>query len=198
MREYNDEKILEVLNTAEKVEKIKNLESEEVVIGDKSYIFEEMSFFDDGIRILIPNNFIDMNEAYRKIKYPNEDRPKYIKCNNEGSICFTFKIIDSPLDNDSVEELTKGMKDILKRVNPSMIFFDLKFFDVEDKKIGYFDFKSSVIDGFIYNVMYFFELNGKTVFGGFSCLYKEYEDWKLIVEEIIQKIKFASEENISE
>ena len=104
----------------------------------------------------------------RQFKYPSEHRPDIIKCNEDGSIAVTFKLINSPLTEEYIEPLRDMMKLVNKRLNPANVYFDEGILEVDEKNIGYFDFKSSAIDDFLYNFIFLFEFQEKTVMGTFS------------------------------
>lgn len=87
------------------------------------------------------------------------------------------------------------MKLINKRLNPANIFYDEEILEVDEKNIGYFDFKSSAIDDFLYNFIFLLEFQEKTVMGTFSCSFSEYEEWKDIVIQMVNTIKVNKEEN---
>ena len=81
------------------------------------------------------------------------------------------------------------MKAILKKVNPANIFFTDGIEKVDEKNIGYFEFKSPAMDGFIYNLMFFFEFKGKTVMGTFCCRYDEYKDWREVAFQVMKSLR---------
>ncbi len=194
MDERVDEKILDFINAAEERELRRDITEGLVKINNKFYEFEETEFLDGALKMYIPNTFEDMPMEARKLKYPSESRPEIIKCNEDGSIAITLNFIDSPLDDDHIEELRGIMKLITQRLNPANIYFDEDIIDVDKKKIGYFDYKSSAIDDFLYNLMFFLELKGKTLMGTFSCGYSEHEHWKDdIVFQILKTIKINKE-----
>ena len=184
-----DEKILDFINEAEKREMKRDITSGPVKIGSRFYEFEEKEFFEDKLKIYIPKDFNDMSLNDRKLKYPSENRPEIIKCNDDGSICITLNVIDSPLSEDRVEELKDGMKMIIRKTNPANVFYEDGILEVNEKNIGYFEFKSSAIDDFLYNLMFFAEFKEKTLMGTFSCRYSEYKDWRDVVYHILQTIK---------
>lgn len=189
-----DEEILEILAEAQKMEDKKDITDGQVKIGERYYIFEETEFFDEKLKMYIPNNFQDMPEEMRKIKYMSENRPKIIKSNEDGSTAITFNIIDSPLSEDKVEELINGMKNIIQKTNPANLFYEIGVEEVDSKNIGYFDFKNSAIDDFIYNIMFFFEIEGKTGMGTFSCRYSDSPNWRDIAFQMIKTIRVIKEE----
>ncbi|MCY6355720.1 hypothetical protein [Clostridium sp. ZS2-4] len=190
-----DEKILDFLNEAEKREAKKDICSGPVKIGERYYEFEEKEFLNEKLKIYIPKDFDDMPLEERKFKYPSENRPEIIKSNEDGSITITLNIIDSPLDEERVEELKDGMKMIIRKTNPSNVFYEDGILEVDSKNIGFFEFKSSAIDDFLYNLMFFFEFEEKTLMGTFSCPYKKYDEWRDIAFQVINTVRVIKEEN---
>ncbi|HOV26196.1 MAG TPA: hypothetical protein PK566_07555 [Pseudobacteroides sp.] len=182
-----DEKILEILNSEES--KSQNINDGQVKIGNRYYEFEERSFYDDNVKLLIPKDFIDMPQHLREIKYPSSQRPEIILTDESSSINIMLNRIDSSLNEEQVKELTDGMKAILKKVNPANIFFTDGIEKVDEKNIGYFEFKSPAMDGFIYNLMFFFEFKGKTVMGTFCCRYDEYKDWREVAFQVMKSLR---------
>ncbi|AGX44150.1 hypothetical protein [Clostridium saccharobutylicum] len=197
MSERVDEKILDFINESEKREAKKDICKGPVKIGERYYEFEEKDFFDKKLKIWIPNDFEEMSEEARKFKYPSENRPEIIKCNEDGSIVITLNIIDSPLDEECVGELKDGMKMIIRKTNPSNVFYDDGIIEVNSKNIGFFEFKSSAIDDYIYNLMFFLEFEGKTLMGTFSCIHNECKEWRDVVFQIIRNIKENNKSKMS-
>lgn len=194
MSENIDEKILDFLNEAEKKKQRKDITSGPVKIGKRYYEFEQVGFYEESVLVYIPKDFNDMPIEARKVKYPSESRPEIIKCNEDGSITFTLNIIDSPLTEDNVCELKDGMKMIIKKTNPANVFYEDGVFEVNEKNIGYFEFKSSAIDDFLYNLMFFLEFKEKTLMGTFSCRYGEYKEWRDVIFEILKRLTVIKDE----
>ena len=189
-----DEKILDFLNEVEKREAKKDICSGPVKIGNRYYEFEEKEFFEEKLKIYIPKDFEDMPLEAKKFKYPSESRPEIIKSNENGSIAITLNIIDSPLDEERVEELKDGMKMIIRKTNPANVFYEDGVLEVDSKNIGYFEFKSSAIDDFLYNLIFLLEFEEKTLMGTFSCLYKNYDNWRDVAFQVINTIRVVKEE----
>lgn len=194
MTERADEKILDFINEMEKRKEKRDIHTGPIKIGNRYYEFEETDFFDEKLKMYIPKDFEDMPEEVRKFKYPSESRPEIIKCNEDGSITFTLNVIDSPLDEERVGELKDGMKMIIKKTNPANVFYEDGIIKVNSKNVGFFEFKSSAIDDFIYNLMFFLEFQEKTLMGTFSCLYKDYKEWRDIAFKVIDTIKVIKED----
>lgn len=125
------------------------------------------------------------------------NRPEIIKSNSTGAIAITLKLIDSQLSDEYVENLKDMMKAITQRLNPANIYFDEGVLEVNKKKIGYFDYKSSAIDDFLYNFVFLLEFQGKTLMGTFSCSYSEHKQWKDdVIVQMVNTIKISNEELI--
>lgn len=190
MEKRTDEKILDFINSIEEKRMREDICSGIVKINDDFYEFKEKEFLDGKLKMYIPDIFIDMPEDARQFKYPSEDRPNIIKCNDDGSIAITLKVIDSPLEDEYIEELKEAMISITKKLNPSNIFFDEGILEVDSKKIAYYDFKSSAIDTFLYNFVFLLEFQGETLMGTFNCEYDDFKEWKDdVVFQMIDTIK---------
>jgi hypothetical protein len=145
-----------------------------------------------------------MPEETAEIKYPSSDRPKIIKSDERGAVCFTFDFVDSPLDDESVPALVSAMKTMLERLNPAYLFYEAEEEETEkageEKEgrkgpaVGKLCYKSPALDGSVYNVMFFIPFEGKTVMGTFSCPYDEHKEWRPVVFEILECIEISGEE----
>ena len=194
MEKRVDEKILDFINATEEKEARKDICSGPVKIRDRYYEFEETEFFDEKLKMYIPKDFQDMSIPARKFKYPSESRPEIIKCNEKGNTCITLKIINSPLDEESVRKLKDGMKVIIKKTNPANVFYEDGVLEVDSKNIGFFEFKGYAIDDSLYNLMFFLEFEGKTLMGTFSCIYKECQEWRDVAFQVINTVKVVKED----
>ncbi|WP_459480000.1 hypothetical protein [Clostridium saccharoperbutylacetonicum] len=194
MVERVDEKILDFINAVEKAEARRDIRNGPIKIVDRYYEFEEKDFFDEKLKLFIPKDFEEMSEAARKLKYPSENRPDIIKCNEKGNTCVTLKIINSPLDEEKVAKLKDNMKVVIKRTNPANVFYEDGVLEVDSKNIGFFEFKGFAIDDSLYNLMFFLEFEKKTLMGTFSCLHSESKEWREIAFQIIKTIQIIEEE----
>lgn len=186
--EYADEKIIAFLNDEEQSRIPNDICTGPVRVGNRYYEFELRSFFDDKLMVYIPKDFEEMPERLKQLKYPSNQRPEIIQSDESGSTNIMLNRVDQDLKDEWVKELTDGMKAMLKRMNPAYVFYSEGMEQVEGKNFGYFEFKSPAIDDFLYNLMFFFEFEEKTVMGTFCCLYKNYADWREIAFQIFKNI----------
>ncbi|BFH17414.1 hypothetical protein WJ0W_002170 [Paenibacillus melissococcoides] len=186
--EFMDEKIQALLNEAEKAKEPHDIRTGPVRVGKRYYAFEEQPFFDGKLTMYVPQDFTDMPEQVRKVKYPYEARPPIVKSDETGSIAFTLNRIDHDLQEEWVEELTNGMRAGIRRTNPAHLFFSDGTEEANGNKVGYFEFKSSALDGFMYQLFFFFVFHGKTGMGTFSCRYADYDQWRDIAFQVMRTI----------
>lgn len=191
---FADEEIARILNEAEQSMVPRSIIDGPVKIGKRYYEFKQQSFYEDKVSVYLPEDFEDMPQSARSIKYPYEQRPEIIKSDELGSINFTFKRIDHELEDELVEELTIGMKSMIQRANPSHVFYESGVVDASGKPIGFFEFKNIVIDGSLFTIMYFLEFEGQILMGTFCCRYEEYPEWREIAYQAIRTITVVKEE----
>lgn len=192
-KKYLDETILEIKRQKDKEENI-NIE-EGVYIKNEYVEFEEIKLFDESMGILLPKSFIDLPDTMKKIKYPSEQRPQIIKTSLNTSVNFGFSLLPLPIRNEQTKDAIKQFKIVLKKVNPSYVFYDLKEEKIGKKTISWFDFKSYGIDFPMYNIMYIIPIRNKVMHGIFNCLYKDIDEWKDYAFQVIKTIKENEEEN---
>lgn len=195
---FMDEKIARFISESEQAMSPRSICEGPVRIGKRYYEFEQQSFYEDQLSLYLPNDFQEMEQQIRSIKYPYEQRPEVIKTNEDGSINFTFKKINQPMQDDLVEKLITGMKTMLQKSNPSHVFYESGIEDINGKPIGYFEFKNMVIDGALFNIMYFLEFEGEILMGTFCCRYDDYPDWRDIAYQSIRTLNITVKEEEGE
>ena len=182
-----DEKIAKAINEY-KTESYGTIESG-VFIKEELIQFERVELFEGKIALMLPKNFKDMPLEMQEMKYPSVHRPQIIKSNERGDINFAFSLLDSPLEKTAVQETTKQMKKLVRKVQPSNVFHDEGMFEKENITIGWFDYKSPTMDEALFNIMYCGTVNGKMLHGVFNTLYSDWKLWKNVMIDIIGTIE---------
>ena len=190
MTEYADERIRRVINQAEEQEQIDSQNIYEgITVMDKYYEFKERGLFDNTLKIQIPTNFIDMPDEIARVKYPSSDRPQIIKTDDTGSVNITTNLVPQNIEDQQIPEVKEGIKEILKRLNPSYLFLEEGVETIEEKTVGFFEFKSPTVDDPLFNVMFFIKLNHNVMIGIFNCPYSQHRAWRPIARQIMQSIR---------
>lgn len=185
--EHMDEKFLELKNQ-QRQQQNQNLEGK-VNIGGTLYEFEEFTFFDGKMALKLPKEFTDMPLEFAKLKYPSEHRPQIIKMNADGSVNLTLSLYQDKLKKEEIRDCIHTLKNVIERMNPAYLFFDLQVIEQDEQNVGYFDYKSNAIDSDLYNILFVTPIGGQTMMGAFNCRLGERDDWKPIAIKIAKSIK---------
>ncbi|GMA99905.1 hypothetical protein [Pelosinus sp. IPA-1] len=190
--EHMDEEIRYMINQVEEQEEWSSQNIYEgVTINDEHYEFHEVSFFEDKLTLHIPTSFVDMPAELAAMKYPSSDRPQIIQTDLTGSINITLNLIPNNIEDEHIPEVKEGIKSILQKLNPSYLFMEEGAETIEEKTIGFFEFKSPTLDDSLFNLMFFVEMNHNIVMIVFNCPYSEHMAWRLIARQIMQSVRFA-------
>ena len=202
--EFLDEKIIRAINQAEaeKEESAKEASAEAtaispeertiytgIKIGGQWIEFEERSFMNDKVLMMVPREFTEMDEQSKKIKYPSEQRPEEILTDSAGGVNIYLGNLDEVASDDDVEMIRDVLLKIMQRVNPGIRLLETGKEVVSGEDFAYAEYANPAIDGKVYNLMFFFKINGRAVMGGFNCLSKSMKYWKKHALEIMQSIK---------
>lgn len=97
----------------------------------------------------------------------------------DGSVNFTFSLVDQQISEEQIEPLTLQMQEIIRKSNPAAVFYweEAALLD-SGHPICMFDFKSFGVDGQMYNMVCFTPLSSGTLHGTFICLDEDAEDRK--------------------
>lgn len=188
--DYLDEKIRNTINQMEEQKKF-NTQSiyEGITIQDRYYEFQEMSFFKESVHLYLPTAFFDMPEELAKIKYLSSERPKIIKTEDTGSVNITLNLIPNNVCDDQILQVKNGLKTILKRLNPSYLFLEEGVEIIQEKSVGFFEFKSQALDTAVFNLMFFAAIERDVLMGTFNCSYEDYREWRPIAHQIMHSLR---------
>jgi hypothetical protein len=188
--QHMDEEIRYMINQVEEQEELSSQNIYEgVTINDEHYEFHEVSFFEDKLTLHIPTTFVDMPAELAAIKYPSSDRPQIIETDQTGSINLTLNLIQNNIEDEHISEVKEEVKNILYRLNPAYLFLEEGVETIEEKTVGFFEFKSPTFDDPLFNLMFFVELNHNIVMGVFNCPYSDHMAWKPIARQIMQSVR---------
>jgi hypothetical protein len=193
MDENLDTKIRRAINCMEAQKRNSNINIYDgIVIDGRHYEFQGTSFFEDKIKLHVPTAFFDMPYDQARIKYPSSDRPQIIKTDDTGKVNITLSLIpNNNIYDNQISQTKDNIKSILKRINPSYLFFDEGVECIEGKSVGYFEFKSPAIDTTLFNLMFMAAINKNLLMGTFNCIYEEHLKWKHIAYQIMTSLKMG-------
>ena len=113
--EYLDEEVLKFRNHLKR-DTYNSIEGG-VYIGDEIVPFKEVMLFDEKVKIMLPDTFVDMPSAIVKLKYPSEQRPQIIKTSLDTAVNFTFSLFNQELEESQVGRGIEQCREIIRKVN---------------------------------------------------------------------------------
>jgi len=202
-KEFFDEKIIEMMNQVEQpTVPMDNHDAEEVkpeertiytglrIKGEWVY-FEPRLFFDEQLSMMIPTTFTNMPLEMAKIKYPSQQRPEIILTDDTTAINLMMTHMSEAMKNEESEAVRDQIMGMMQRLNPGIKTWESGVEVVSDKNVAYVAFSNPVMDGKLYNLMYFLELNGRTLMVSFNCKATEMKYWKKAAFEMMQSMKLV-------
>ena len=199
-----DAKIIAMINQAEKPEddsvpfvetKPKEIPPEErtiytgIKIDGQWIYFEERTFIEDKIAMMVPTEFAEMPPEVAKVKYPSEQRPGTILTDSSGAVNMMFSYMADRMNNEESEMVRDHIFGSMRRINPGFKSLSTGTEIVSDKHVAYVEFSNPVLDGKLYNLMFFLEVDGRILMGSFNCLTKAAKYWKKAAFEMMQSIQ---------
>lgn len=165
-----------------------------IIVKYKKLEIEEKEILDGSLSMMLPAEFQIMDENLAKVKYPDEDRPDYIYTNDDTTVNLTFSLDNSgELDNNEVEEVKNLLAKQIKRLYPASKIEDSQTIDAEGKNISFFSFDIPLIDGNLYNLMFFMEHKKQLLMGSFNCSIYQKKQWKPLIRQMLMTVKEVPE-----
>lgn len=161
-----------------------------IIVKYKKMDMEEKELLDGAITMLLPAEFELMDKELAKMKYPGGDRPDYIYTNEDTTVNITFTLEDSGLiSNDEVEEVKNILAKQMRRLYPGSKIEDSQPIQAGDKSVSLFSFDVPLIDGNVYNLMFFMEFRKHLLMGAFNCSIHQKKQWKPLIRQMLMTIK---------
>lgn len=203
--EFFDEKIIDMMNGLNQEEP--NLQSDQLQkVEEKHSIYDGIRilgkwvYFDrrhvakETITMMMPKNFIQMDPDMAKLKYPSEQRPETILTDETGTINLMFQYMEGEVNDATIETFRNQIFGMMKRVNPGIKEKEIGSINISGKKIAYVEFSNPVMDGKLYNLMFYLEVRGQPLMGSFNCRTKEIKYWRPVAFEMMRSIEVDESE----
>ncbi len=160
---------------------------EGVMVKGVKYHFCEQLYFDDKISIWLPDNFIELPDAIKKLKYPGEGRPQVIRTIPTGGVDFGINLLPLDGSDQMTVEFGNQMYQLTRNMRPAELYYDKKL-EVNERtgrKIAWFDYISHGLDAKLYNLIGTTYAAGKAVNFVFNCIAQDMSIWKPIALEVL-------------
>lgn len=156
--------------------------------------FERQPLAKETITMMLPKDFVPMSPDIARKKYPSEQRPETILTDETGTINLMFQYMEGEESNTTIESFRNRIFGMMKRVNPGIKEREMGVVDAAGEQIAYVEFSNPVMDGKLYNLMFYLAVKGRPLMGSFNCRTKEMKYWRSAAFEMMQSIEMVESE----
>ena len=160
-----------------------------IIVKYEKLSLEGKNLYEDKVKIILPKNFDLMSDELLNTKYPSNEELDYVYTSEDTTVNFNFSLEEGEILNEEVEEIRDIILNEFRRIYPYSKMKDIKIIEKENKKIGTFSFIANVIDGELFNKMYFIPLKMGLLMLTFSCDIFQKKEWENILDDIILTIQ---------
>lgn len=137
----------------------------------------------------IPSFFQDMPREAAGRKYSFEPRPQIIKTNREGTVDFTFSVLEAEVCAEELQETVTAAKEGLRRILATAVFLEEGQETVQGIEVCWFSYvRTSPEGGKTYN-MIFYAAAGRPVAITMCCHASLWEKWSAVARYCISTLK---------
>lgn len=149
--------------------------------------FQETKLFNNQIGIALPVTFENMDSNEIRKKYFAEQRPQIIKTNEDGSINFSFSLIDRKVDAEQLGTVVQEFERVLKRYRPMSVCLE----NGSEKGLvpcAWIEFISSALNDNLYNMLTVYSIGNQVLLVMFNCPFEKQKDWFKCLSQIRKSI----------
>jgi hypothetical protein len=161
------------------------------VVGFIEVEFKKKEVIPGRVWIHMPEGFEIMDGLLADIKYPGKDKPDYIYTDPDTEVNFCFSIDPGSIDDGETEIVKNATAREMERLYPASFIHNGATLKANGKKVSYFSFTSPVLDGDLYNFMFFAENGGNLLIGTFNCPGPQKDDWAPVLPHILETLRDA-------
>lgn len=168
--------------------KIIEIEPNVTMLKDGTIIqIGKYKFDNDNFSLIVPLDFVVLDEDMINKKYPNGNPPQFVLSNDRTTINIVVNATNNPLKNSQIKNYIMGAESQISKYSDVI---DTRFFERNGHEVGEIKFISKAADTDIYNHMIVFSDNGLERIISFNCTKELQENWQEVGELIINSLAF--------
>jgi hypothetical protein len=153
--------------------------------------FSQREFVNGLLKMTVPSDYEEMDEEDAKVKYPMEQRPDTILTDDTGAHNVLFSYMEQTVKDSEMEEVRNRMVRMIRTMNPGIIPKSEGAEALSGKNVAYVEFTSPALDVKLYNLMFFFELEGRVMMVNINLPANKERYWKKPAFEMMRSIEVA-------
>ena len=182
--EYLDEIILKEKNRRRKEQTVREILEE----GLPDEILQTVEIGEIA-KMKIPSFFQDMPREIAERKYSFEPCPQIIKTNREGTVDFTFSVLEVKVSGEQLPEAVAAAKKGMQRIRATAVFQEEGQETIQGMEVCWFSYVRTSPEGEkIYN-MIFYVAAEQSLAITMCCLVSLWEKWSAVARYCISTLK---------
>lgn len=188
---FEDEKVIEA-RQLERMNRFTSIKTGVYMEGELIQ-FEETMLFDNEIGMMLPAAFQDMEPDEARKKYFSEQRPQIIKTNEDGSVNFSFSLVERKIGIEQLEAVIQDFHRVLKRFQPMSVCLEMDSELFDPVPCAWMEFISSALNENLYNMLTIYPIGEKLLMAMFNCPFQKCMDWAYCLSQIRKGIVIYGE-----
>lgn len=156
--------------------------------------FHETKLFNKEIGIILPALFEDMEPDEARKKYFSEQRPQIIKTNEDGSVNFSFSMVDKKVDAVQLKDVIQDFHHVLKRFQPMSVCLEMGEELNDSIPNAWMEFISNALNDNLYNMLTIYPIGERLLMTMFNCPFQKHMEWTRCLSPIRKSIVLYNSE----
>jgi hypothetical protein len=188
---YGDEHFIYLMDIEDNPPHENNILDGYIISNDEKVPFKRRLIYNSRVSVIMPESFVIMPKELAQMKYPSMQRPDEIYTNNETTINFTVSHKNDKASNEDIPYAKDAIQKAVMRIHAASRVIDSETIEASGLNIAYFDFATPALDMDIYNVLFFFSLDGRIMLGSFNCPQHDMDVWKPVVAQMLESVELS-------
>ena len=150
--------------------------------------FRETVLFENKVGVFLPTTFKDMEREDIRKKYFSEQRPEIIKTNEDGTVNFSFTLVEREIKPEELEKVIQDFYLVLKRFQPMSVCLENGVELDVPVALAWLEFVSTALDDNLYNMLIIYPVGKKLLMVMFNCPFEKRLDWSRCLTKIRKNV----------
>lgn len=165
----------------------------ETKIGD--VVLKPRTVLNGKLSLLLPQEFEEMGEEMRKLKYPYERRPTLVYTNKRGSVNIAINHTTDRVAENELATFHEKMDAAFHNLYPSATWFKSGVITINGREWMTLDLRTPAIDTQVRNIMVGTPVEGRLLLVSFNTTKELEDEWIKPAEAIIQSLRVRDSVN---
>jgi hypothetical protein len=182
-------KKLEVAEASRKDAVVQSVPTGCAVIGGSNVKFVAKTILDGQITVYLPDGFESLSSEATSCQYPYETEPGLTFVSRDGLIHIIFNHTQHSLQDEEIPQFRDELIKTIEEMQPEVDWQGSDVQQVTGRNIGFCDFVIPVSDDYLYNFLFFLELNRRVLLGTQNCPVTLLNDWGPVARGIMNSVR---------